>query len=161
MDCSKTASQRKMCYRQLKKGYEHCFTEFGSGRPEKLSEEAKQTVMENSAKRQRSYIEADERYQNVCAQPSFIGVFICFTAIELMWVIKESGTSWNRAYYGQFIPTKTVFPFLSNPKKVFDPEEVVYLHDHAPYHKTNATQQLLKDSDIDSLILFRTDKEFT
>ena len=34
-----------------KKGYEHCFTEFGNGRPEKLSEEGKKTVMENSGKR--------------------------------------------------------------------------------------------------------------
>ncbi|CAF1553441.1 unnamed protein product, partial [Didymodactylos carnosus] len=29
------------------------------------------------------------------------------------------------------------------------PEEVVYLHDSAPYHKANATQRLLKDLNID------------
>ncbi len=33
-----------------KKGYEHCFTKFGDGRPEKLSEESKKIVIENSGK---------------------------------------------------------------------------------------------------------------
>jgi transposase len=37
-----------------KKGYEHCFMKFGDGRPEKLSEESKNIVIENSGKRQRS-----------------------------------------------------------------------------------------------------------
>ena len=226
-----------------KKRYEHCFTEFGNGRPEKLSEEGKKTVMENSGKRQRSCkrvakeisekhgevvspstiqryrikqglrafhvipkpmksvthienrlwfcnrlsrwnendfmhlaladeffvwtlrrpnyqndrvwsfsledIETDERYQDVCAKPSCIGVFICFTAIKLMWVIKENGASWDGAYCRQCILTERVIPFLSNSENVLDPEEVVYLHDNAPCHKANATQQLLKDSDID------------
>ena len=35
-----------------KKGYEHCFTKFGDGRPTKLSKESKTIIIENSAKRQ-------------------------------------------------------------------------------------------------------------
>lgn len=226
-----------------KKGYEHCFTKFGDGRPEKLSEESKNIVIENSGKRQRSCkrvakeilekrgesvspstiqrfrvrqglkafhvipkpmksvtnienrlwfcdylgewdendfknlapadeffiwtirqpnyqndrvwslsfedIEKDERFQDICAKSSCIEVFICFTAVKLMWVIKDNGASWDGAYYRQCILTEKVIPFLSNYKNVLDPEEVVYLHDSASCHKANATQLLLKDSNID------------
>ena len=37
-----------------RKGYDHCFIQFGDGRPTKLSEDSKKTVMENSGKRRRS-----------------------------------------------------------------------------------------------------------
>lgn len=226
-----------------RKGYEHCFTEFGGGRPEKLSEESKKIVIENSGKRQRSCrrvakeifqkcgevvsrstiqryrvkqglkafhvipkpmksatniedrlwfcdylhqwgeydfihlapsdeffvwtvrrpnyqndrvwslsledVQNDERYQELSAWPQCIGIFICFTAVKLMWVIKDDGASWDGAYYRQSILTENVIPFLSDPRNVLDPSEVVYLHDNAPCHKANATQALLKDSEID------------
>lgn len=226
-----------------KKGYEHCFTKFGDGRPTRLSEESKNVIMENSGKRQRSCrrvakeifekrgevvspstvqryrikqglkafhvipkpmksltsvenriwfcnylrrwdehdfmhlapadefyiwtvrrpnyqndriwalsledIENDERYQDVCAKPNCIGVFICFTAVKLMWVIKDNGASWDGIYYRDRILAEEVIPFLSNSENVLDPTEVVYLHDNAPCHKANATQQLLKDSGIE------------
>ena len=93
-------------------------------------------------------IESDERFQDVCAKPNCIGVFICFTAIKLMWVIKDNGASWDGPYYRDRILTEEVIPFLSNSENVLDPTEVVYLHDNAPCQKTNATQQLLKNSEI-------------
>ena len=94
-------------------------------------------------------IESDERYQDMCAKPNCIGIFICFTAVKLMWVIKENGASWDGAYYRQHILAEKVIPFLSDSENVLDPTEVVYLHDSAPCHKANATQQMLKDSEID------------
>ncbi|CAF3837255.1 unnamed protein product [Rotaria sp. Silwood1] len=86
------------------------------------------------------YIKNDERYQGVCAKPNCIGVFICFTAIKLIW----DGT-----YYRHRILTEKVIPFVFNRENVLDPAEVVYLHDSAPFHKANATQLLHKNSGID------------
>ncbi|CAF4162492.1 unnamed protein product, partial [Rotaria sordida] len=51
-------------------------------------------------------IESDECYQDVCAKPNDIGVFICFTAIKLMWVIKDNGASWDGTYYRHRILTE-------------------------------------------------------
>lgn len=226
-----------------KKGYENCFTTFGDGRPEKMSEEAKKISMKNSGKRQRSCqrvareilekqgetvsrstiqryrvkqglkafhvlpkpmksatnienrlwfcdylnewgeqdflhlapadeffiwtvrrpnyqndrvwalsledIESEEHYQELNARPNCIGIFICFTALKLMWVIKEEGASWNGAYYRQSILTEKVIPFLSDARNVLDPAEVTYLHDSAPCHKANATQHLLRNCSFD------------
>jgi transposase len=226
-----------------KKGYEYCFTEFGNGRPDKLSEEGKNIVMESSGKRQRSckrvakeifercgevvsrstiqryrvkqglkafhviskpmksatniedrlcfcdyfrhWSESDfmhlapsdeffvwtvrrpnyqndriwslssedipdnERYQELPTKPSCIGIFICFTAVKLIWVIKDDGASWDGAYYRQSILVENVIPFLTDSRNVLEPWEVVYLHDSAPCHKANATQALLKDCEID------------
>jgi hypothetical protein len=94
-------------------------------------------------------IQDDERYQELCARPNCVGIFICFTAVKLMWIIKNDGASWNGAYYRRSILTENVIPFLSDPKSVLDPSDVVYLHDNAPCHKANATQALLKDSGVD------------
>ena len=94
-------------------------------------------------------IETNERYQDICAAPNCIGIFLCFTAIKMIWVIKDNGASWDGAYYRQHILTEKVIPFLSSPENVLDSAEVVYLHDSAPCHKANATQQLLKASGID------------
>jgi hypothetical protein len=66
-----------------------------------------------------------------------------------MWVIKDNGASWDGTYYRDRILSEEVIPFLSNSENVLDPTEVVYLHDNAPCHKANATQQLLKDSGIE------------
>lgn len=63
--------------------------------------------------------------------------------------IKDEGSSWDGPYYRQTILRENAIPFLSNPKNVLHSAEVVYLHDSAPCHKANATQQLLKDSEID------------
>lgn len=226
-----------------KKGYDDCDSEFAGGRPNKLSEEGKSIVMENSGKRQRSCkkvakeifdkcgevvsrstiqryrvkqglkafhviskpmksatniedrlwfcdylrhwnefgfmhlapgdeffiwtirrpnyqndriwalspedISNDERFQGLPAKPSCIGIFLCFTAIKLMWVIKDEGASWDGAYYRQFILKDKLIPFLTDPRNVLEPSEVVYLHDSAPCHKANATQALLKECEID------------
>jgi hypothetical protein len=87
-------------------------------------------------------IETDERYQDICAKPNCIGIFLCFTTIKLIWIIKDNGASWDGAYYLQHILTEKVIPFLSNPENVLDPAEVVDLHDNAPCHKANATKQM-------------------
>ncbi|CAF1292515.1 unnamed protein product [Didymodactylos carnosus] len=65
-----------------------------------------------------------------------------------MWVIIDNGASWDGTYYRHRILTEEVIPFLSNSRNVVDPAEVVYLHDNAPCHKANGTQQLLKNSGI-------------
>lgn len=226
-----------------KKGYESCFTEFGEGRPLKLSQESRNIIDECSGKRRRSCsqvakiisekrdkavhrstvqryreranikpfhvipkpmlsptsienrlwfvdflqqwteddfmhlapsdeffiwavrrpnhqndrvwaltleeIEDNEHYQQLCKKPKCIGIFICFTALKMEWVIKEDGASWNSAYYQQVILRENVIPFLSDPENVIDTSEVVYLHDSAPCHRANASQQLLKEAGID------------
>ncbi len=38
-------------------------------------------------------IKTDERYQDICAKPNCIGIFLCFTAIKLIWIIKDNGVS--------------------------------------------------------------------
>jgi ferredoxin len=73
-------------------------------------------------------IETDERYQGICARQNCIGIFICFTAIRMIWVIKDDGESLDENFYRQCILTEKVIPFLSDPKYVLDPAEVVYLH---------------------------------
>ncbi|CAF1127708.1 unnamed protein product, partial [Didymodactylos carnosus] len=57
-----------------------------------------------------------------------------------------NGAPWDGTYYRHRILTEEVIPFLPNSENVLDPAEVVYLHDHAPCQKANATQ--LKNSGI-------------
>ena len=226
-----------------KKGYDDCYAHFSGGRPEKLSQESKDIINENSEKRRRSNssvakqifqvrgknvtsktvgnyrarsgfkpfhvipkpmktalniedrlwfcdflrnwdtddflhlapsdeffiwtvrrpnyqndrvwslciedIADDEHYQEISKKPDCIGVFICFTAKRMMWVIKEEGQSWNGEYFREEILTAKVIPFLKDPNNTLDATEVCFLHDKAPCFKANVTQDLLRRSGID------------
>ena len=66
-----------------------------------------------------------------------------------MWVIKERGKSWDGAYFQDVILLKHVIPFLNNPENVLVVGEATFLHDKAPCMRANATQQLLKQHEID------------
>ena len=82
-------------------------------------------------------------------KPDCIGVFICFTAKRMMWVIKKEGQSWNGEYLREEILTAKVIPFLKDPNNTLDATEVCFLHDKAPCFKANVTQDLLRRSGID------------
>jgi hypothetical protein len=94
-------------------------------------------------------IEDNERYRLLVKYPKCVGIFICFTAKSLIWVIKEDGQSWNGDYFRNEILTKHVIPFLSDSSNVISTTDVTFLHDKAPCFKALATQNLLKNSDID------------
>lgn len=94
-------------------------------------------------------IEEHERYRQVTAHPICIGIFVCFSVKKLMWVVKENGQTWTGEYFRETILEQAVIPFLKNEDNVLDPEQVTFLHDKAPCFKALATQQLLKDNDID------------
>ena len=93
-------------------------------------------------------IEERERFRQVSGHPECIGLFVCFSVKKMMFVIKEQG---NR---GLVITSEK--PFLPNmyspfwkTENVLDPAEVTFLHDKAPCFKSLATQQLLRENNVD------------
>ena len=78
-----------------------------------------------------------------------IGVFLCFTAKKMMWVVKENGQSWDGEYFRKTILIDNVIPFLKSPENVMCPDETTFLHDRAPCMSALATQHLLRVNDID------------
>ena len=90
-----------------------------------------------------------ERIREIPNSVQCVGIFLCFSAKEMMWHIKPNGQSWDGAFFREVILTENVIPFLRDPTKVLDPEQVTFLHDRAPCMKALATQQLLRDSGID------------
>lgn len=94
-------------------------------------------------------IPKDDRIRQKSKYPTCIGIFIVFTARRMSWVIKEKGESWNGVYFRSKIILDLVIPFLQDPANVIDVNEVTFLHDKAPCMKAIATQQLLRQNDID------------
>ena len=47
-----------------------------------------------------------------------IGVFLCFTAKRMVWVVKENGQSWDGDYFRGTILIDNVMLFLKNPENV-------------------------------------------
>jgi hypothetical protein len=92
----------------------------------------------------------EERFRMVGAHPACFGIFICFTAVKVLWVAKETGQSWDGEYFRQVL-AENVIPFLKDPQSVVDTDSVVFLHDRAPCMSALATQALLKESNIDFL----------
>ena len=45
----------------------------------------------------------DESYQELATKPSGIGIFICFTAVKLIWVTTNDDAPWDGTYYRQSI----------------------------------------------------------
>jgi len=91
----------------------------------------------------------DERYREIVRNPTCIGIFVLFTAKKLMWIMKEKGESWDGGYFREKILVDRVIPFLNDPDNVLAVGEAVFVHDKAPCMRANATQQLLKDNNID------------
>ncbi len=83
-----------------KKGYEHCFAKFGDGRPEKLSEESKYIVMENSGKRRRNYKlivkEIFERTEEAVSRSTIRSgmVLWLFASMEWTWFYAPRSEWW-------------------------------------------------------------------
>lgn len=94
-------------------------------------------------------IEEHERYRLLAGHSRCIGLFICFTAKKMMWVIKDQGESWTGDYFRETIIRENLVPFLENEENVIDREQVTFLHDKAPCVKALATQQMLRDFNID------------
>ena len=90
-------------------------------------------------------IPEDVRFRFVGAHPACFGVFVCFTAVKIMFVAKESGQSWNGDYFRKVL-REDVIPFLSEEENVVDVDSVVLLHDRAPCMSALATQALLIDN---------------
>ena len=78
-----------------------------------------------------------------------VGVFLCFTAKRMMWVVKDHGQSWNGVYFRQNILIDSVIPFLQNQDNVIDVNETTFLHDRAPCMSALATQGLLRANQVD------------
>ncbi|CAF4829191.1 unnamed protein product [Rotaria sp. Silwood1] len=93
-------------------------------------------------------IEEDERYREMVKNQPCIGIFVIFTAKRLHWVIKDKGESWTGQYFRDIILTEHVFPFLKNEENVIDPDEVIFIHDKAPWMRAYQTQHLLQDNDV-------------
>ena len=93
-----------------------------------------------------------ERIRKIPNAVQCIGVFICFSAREMMWLIKPHGQSWDGAFFREMLQDH-VIPFLQDPEKVVDPEHVTFLHDRAPCMKALATQQLLRDNAMGLIFL--------
>ena len=90
-----------------------------------------------------------ERYRLTVKHPQCIGIYVCFSVRRMIWVIKEQGESWNGEYFRNTILQQHVLPFLANPLNVLDVDQTTFLHDKAPCFKALATQQLLRDHNID------------
>ena len=90
----------------------------------------------------------EDRVREKAKFPCCIGVFLCFTAKKMMWVLKEKGQSWDGAYFRQIL-TDNIIPFLKNRENVIDVKQTTFLHDKAPCMKALATQQLLINNNVD------------
>jgi hypothetical protein len=62
--------------------------------------------------------------------------------------VKEKGESWTGQYFCDIILVQHVFPFLKNEGNVIDVDEVIFVHDEAPYMTANMTQYLIQDNNI-------------
>jgi hypothetical protein len=93
-------------------------------------------------------INIDERYREMIHNARCIVVFIMFTAKKLLWVLKEHGQSWDGAYFRRTILQQHAISFFRDPANILDTNEVIFLHDKAPYMKANATQHLLEDEEV-------------
>ena len=96
-----------------------------------------------------SDIDDTERYREIVNFPDCLGIFLCFTAKRLMWIIKNKGQSWDGQYFRETVLTEGVFPFLRDAENVISVKDVTYLHDKAPCFKALETQELLRNSAID------------
>jgi len=94
-------------------------------------------------------IAGDDRFREIVKNPSCIGIFVLFTAKRLLWVLKDNGESWNGDYFREKILMENVIPFLSDPQNVLEVGEAVFVHDKAPCMKAKATQQLLKEKNVE------------
>jgi hypothetical protein len=94
-------------------------------------------------------ITADERYQEMSKHPNCVGIFVCFTALRMMWIVKEQGDSWTGEYFRESVLKNAVVPFLNNRRNVLSVKDVCFLHDKAPCFTANATQDLLTKSGLD------------
>jgi hypothetical protein len=93
-------------------------------------------------------IDEDERFQNMVKYPECLGIFILFTARNMMWVIKEKGEKWNGDYFRETVIPE-VHTFLTDRANVIHPDDVVLLHDKAPGWAAAKTQELLTNGPID------------
>lgn len=89
------------------------------------------------------------RTQQLPAHPSCVGIFLCFTAKSLMWVIKDDGQKWDGEYFRETVLQKSVIPFLKRSHNVISKDDVCFLHDNAPCMKSFETQALMRNSGID------------
>jgi len=94
-------------------------------------------------------IAEDQRFREIIKNPTCIGIFVMFTAKKLFWVLKENGESWDGTYFREKILMENVIPFLNDPQNVLNVGEAVFVHDKAPCMRANATQQLLKDKNVE------------
>ena len=89
------------------------------------------------------------RTRQVPAHPSCVGIFLCFTAKSLMWVVKDDGQKWDGEYFRETVLRGSVIPFLKDRGNVISPSDVCFLHDNAPCMKSFETQALMQNSGID------------
>ena len=66
-----------------------------------------------------------------------------------MWVIKVKGKTRDGAYFWQSILTDRVIPFLNDPINVLVIGDAVFVYNNAPCMRANATQQRLKQANVD------------
>ena len=90
----------------------------------------------------------EEHIKGKSKYPKCIGIFLCFTARKMMWVIKENGESWDGKYFRKIL-LDDVIPFLQDRKNVVSVGQVTFLHDKAPCMKALETQRLLISNQID------------
>ncbi|CAF3863544.1 unnamed protein product [Rotaria sp. Silwood1] len=108
---------------------EECYTQFGSGRPEILSQDSKDIITSASGIRGRSSRKVTRELLEKTGQ-------------------REQGQSWDGAYFREIILQQHVIPFLRDPNNVLDTDEVIFLHDKASCMKAYATQHLLEDEGV-------------
>ena len=79
----------------------------------------------------------------------WIGIFICFTAKSMCWVVKEKGQSWDGKYFSNTTLVETVISFLKKRENVHDVRGTTFLHDKAPCLKSTEIKQLICSNKID------------
>ena len=61
---------------------------------------------------------------------------------------KDKGESWTSQYFRDIVLAQNVFRSLKDEDNVIDPDEVVFVHERAPYMRANSTQYLFQDNDV-------------
>lgn len=83
------------------------------------------------------------------AHPICVGIFLLFTAKNMVWVVKEQGDSWTGNYFRKKIIEPVVIPFFDNQANLEGPCGGTLLwHDNAPGWRAKETVELLDEGKV-------------
>ena len=70
----------------------------------------------------------EEHHRELIKGTECVGVFVLFTARQMIWVIKLREQSWDGDYFWEKILMECIIPFLQDAQNVVDITQITFLH---------------------------------